>query len=253
MIGPRIGSICSGYEGIGMAVQSVIGGELAWVADTDPGASAVLAHRYPGVPNLGDITTVDWDAVEQVDILTAGTPCQDVSQAGLRAGLRAGTRSGVWHEAVRAIAVLRPSLVVIENVLGLLTARGDDPTTEHLTAEANRDAATRLLNWLENEQALARRNGDIRRVRECKARTARLMGLRKRAVARCQWHERRLVRAIGTVLGSLASLGFDAEWTTVSASDAGAPHLRKRVFIIARPAADAEAADQWRGRSSRSA
>ena len=121
----RIGSVCSGYEGLGMAVQAVMGGELAWLADNDPGAAAILAHRFPTVPNLGDITTVDWSAVEPVDVLTAGFPCQDISCAGRRAGLREGTRSGLWSHVARAIAELRPPLVVIENVKELLSERAD--------------------------------------------------------------------------------------------------------------------------------
>ena len=235
----RIGSLCSGYEGLGLAVTEVLGGEVAWVADNDPGAATILAHRFPGVANLGDITVVNWDTVPVVDILCAGFPCQDVSAAGARAGLRAGTRSGLWLEIVQAIRTLRPAVVVIENVRGLLTARGDEPTAEHLAAEAARDATVRLLEWLDNESNLATAKGDIRRVRQCAQRTARVVGLRKRAVARCQWHERRLVRAVGTVLGSLADLGFDAEGTVVSASDNGAPHRRERVIIIAWLAADA--------------
>ena len=43
-----------------MAVQAVLGGELAWVADNDPGASAILARRFPSVPNHTDITAADW-------------------------------------------------------------------------------------------------------------------------------------------------------------------------------------------------
>lgn len=76
----RIGSLCSGYEGLAMAVQSVIGGEVAWVADNDPGAAAILAHHLPGVPNLGDITAIDWiggdalEAPERADVLCAGFP-----------------------------------------------------------------------------------------------------------------------------------------------------------------------------------
>lgn len=235
----RTGSLCSGYDGLWLAIESVLGGELAWVADNDPGAAAILAHHFPAVKNLGDITLTDWAGVEPVDVLCAGFPCQDVSAAGKRAGLKAGSRSGVWLEIGTAIAALRPSLVVIENVRGLLTARGDDPTAEHLAAEATRDAAVRLLAWLETEHNLAIIKGDSRRARQCITRTIRVMGLRKRAVARCQWHERRLVRAIGTVLGSLAGLGYDAQWVLVSASDAGAPHRRERVFILAWPAADA--------------
>lgn len=71
----RIGSVCSGYEGLGTAVQSAIGGELAFVADIDPGACALLAHRFPGVPNLGDVKAVDWLSLGTVDVLAAGYPC----------------------------------------------------------------------------------------------------------------------------------------------------------------------------------
>jgi DNA (cytosine-5)-methyltransferase 1 len=118
----KIGSLFSGYEGLGMAVQSVLGGDIAWVSDIDPGACKILAHRYPDVPNIGDITTVDWTAVEPVDVLTGGFPCQDVSSAGKRAGLNNETRSGLWAQMARAIAETRPPLVVAENVRGLLSA-----------------------------------------------------------------------------------------------------------------------------------
>jgi DNA (cytosine-5)-methyltransferase 1 len=120
--GPTIGSLCTGYGGLDMAVRQVFGGETVWHADIDPGASAILAHHWPHVPNLGDISAVDWSQRQPVDILTAGFPCQDVSLAGRRAGLAEGTRSGLWRQVARAIHELRPRLVVIENVRGLLSA-----------------------------------------------------------------------------------------------------------------------------------
>ena len=119
----RIGSLCSGYGGLDMAVEQVLGGELAWVADPDPGAIAVLAHHYPDVPNLGDITTVDWADVEQADIVTAGFPCQDLSYAGQGEGIQEGNRSGLWHTIADALGVLRPRLVVLENVRAIVTRR----------------------------------------------------------------------------------------------------------------------------------
>jgi DNA (cytosine-5)-methyltransferase 1 len=73
----RIGSLCSGYGGLDLAVEAVLGGHLAWYAETDRHASTVLAHRFPGVENLGDIRTVDWARVAPVDLVTAGFPCQD--------------------------------------------------------------------------------------------------------------------------------------------------------------------------------
>src|SRR5699024_6888530 len=81
------------------------------------------AHRYPDVPDHGDLTKIDWAGVEPVDILTGGFPCQDLSHAGRRAGLRPGTRSGLWMHMAYAINQLRPSLVVVENVRGLLSAK----------------------------------------------------------------------------------------------------------------------------------
>lgn len=121
----KIGSLCSGYGGLDMAVEEVLGGRLAWVADNDPDAAKVLAYRYPSVPNFGDITKVNWSEVEPVDVLCAGFPCTDISCAGQRAGLRAGNRSGLWFHVARVIEALRPPLVVIENVKELLSERAD--------------------------------------------------------------------------------------------------------------------------------
>jgi hypothetical protein len=54
------GSLCTGTGALDMAAASVLGCRLAWVADTDPGAAKLLAHRYPQLPNLNDIAAVDW-------------------------------------------------------------------------------------------------------------------------------------------------------------------------------------------------
>lgn len=120
-----IGSLCSGYGGLTLAVQQVLGGRVAWHSEIEPAADAVLSARFPGVPNIGDMTRVDWSCVERVDVLEGGTPCQDVSHAGKRAGMRAGTRSGLWSAMVDAIDVLRPELVMWENVRGAASAEAD--------------------------------------------------------------------------------------------------------------------------------
>jgi DNA (cytosine-5)-methyltransferase 1 len=73
MAGPlTAGSLCSGYGGLDLAVVAVTGARLAWCAETDRYAAAVLAHHWPGVPNLGDITALDWATVPPVDLVTAG-------------------------------------------------------------------------------------------------------------------------------------------------------------------------------------
>lgn len=128
----RVGELFAGYGGLGRGVQSVLGGDIAWVSEIDPGACKILAHRFPDVPNHGDITAIDWAAVEPVDVLTGGFPCQDVSAAGKRAGIRPDTRSGLWSQFAYAINQLRPRLVVVENVRGLLSADAHHPAHSDL-------------------------------------------------------------------------------------------------------------------------
>lgn len=115
------GGLFEGYGGLTEAVRRVLGGDLSWYSEVEPAANRVLEHHHPGVPNLGDVTAVDWSAVPRVNVLTGGFPCQDVSSAGLRSGLKEGTRSGLWSHMAKGIDVLRPDLVVIENVRGILS------------------------------------------------------------------------------------------------------------------------------------
>ncbi|ADL49616.1 MULTISPECIES: DNA cytosine methyltransferase [Micromonospora] len=129
---PRIGSVCTGYGGLDMAVELVLGGQLAWYAETDRHAATVLAHHWPDVDNLGDIRTVDWTQVAPVDIVTAGFPCQDISNAGKRVGIT-GEHSSVWNHVAAAVRVLRPRLLFVENVAALLR-RGLDVVHADLAA-----------------------------------------------------------------------------------------------------------------------
>lgn len=138
--------LCAGYGGLGMAVESLTGERVAYVADNSPAASAVLSERYP-VPNLGDISKADWGAVAgRSNIVTAGFPCQDISTAGRGAGIH-GERSGVWKHVATAIRVIRPRVVFLENVaairrngldvvLGDLAASGYDASWCCLRASA---------------------------------------------------------------------------------------------------------------------
>ncbi|MEU4514012.1 DNA cytosine methyltransferase [Nonomuraea wenchangensis] len=116
-------SMCSGYGGLDMAVAAVLDTRLLWVADNDDDAARVLAHRFPGAPNLGDLAGIDWGTVPAPDVLTAGFPCQDLSYAGRGAGIKEGTRSGLWHTIADAVATLRPRLLVLENVRAIVTRR----------------------------------------------------------------------------------------------------------------------------------
>ena len=130
-------SLCTGSAALDLAVEAVTGLPTDLVGEKDPAASRLLAERLPGARNLGDITAVDWPAlaaeVARPASLTAGFPCQDISNAGPRGGI-AGDRSGLWKTIAHgAIRHLRPRLVFLENVAAL-RSRGLDVVAADLAA-----------------------------------------------------------------------------------------------------------------------
>lgn len=145
------GSLFTGTAALDMAVESVFGARTVWFCDNDPAAIRLLSVRHPNVPNHGDITKVDWTKVEPVDIISGGSPCQDLSIAGRRAGMQPGTRSNLWESMREAIAVLKPKYVVWENVYGAFSAK----------AASEMDAATGLLGDEPPLRAFGRLLGDL--------------------------------------------------------------------------------------------
>ena len=144
----KIGELCAGYGGLGMAVEEVFGAELAWVSEFDDAPSKILAHHWPSVPNYGDMTKIDWAAIEPVDIISGGTPCQDLSHAGRRAGMTEGTRSNLWMQMREAIATIQPTYVVWENVRGAYSAEANsdlEPCPGCMGDTPNRGAVLRAL------------------------------------------------------------------------------------------------------------
>ncbi|GLY55350.1 DNA cytosine methyltransferase [Lentzea sp. NBRC 102530] len=137
----KVGSLCSGYGGLDLAVLNVFGGELAWWSDVEPGPVKVMTHHHPQAPNLGDLKLVDWSAVEPVGILTAGYPCQPFSNAGKRLGTEDPRH--LWPWIARAVGVLRPRIIVLENVAAHLR-RGFDVVSADLAA-LGYDAAWTLV------------------------------------------------------------------------------------------------------------
>ena len=115
------GSLCTGYGGLDLAVMAVTGARLAWTAETDKYAAHVLARHWPDVPNLGDVTALDWATVPPVDLVSAGWPCQDISYACPGAGITEGTRSGLWLKIADGLRHLQPAYIFLENVAALRT------------------------------------------------------------------------------------------------------------------------------------
>ena len=157
----KIGSLCTGYGGLDLAVEAVTGAQTVWYAEFDKHAAKIMEHHRPKLVNLWDLTKVDWSQVEPIDILTAGYPCQPFSQAGQRKGTNDSRH--IWPSIATAISLLRPKLVVLENVRGHLNLGFDQ------------------------------------------------------------------------VLATLTTIGYDAKWEIVRASDVGAPHQRARLFVVAYP------------------
>lgn len=114
----KIGSLCTGYGGLDMAVEAFFDAETVWTSDIDKYASKVIAERIKK-PNLGDLKQINWTQVEPIDILTAGYPCQPFSHAGQRKGTE--DERHIWPHICKAIGVLRPKYVVLENVRGHLS------------------------------------------------------------------------------------------------------------------------------------
>jgi DNA (cytosine-5)-methyltransferase 1 len=116
------GSVCSGIEAATVAWEP-LGWRAAFFAEIEPFPSAVLAQRYPAIPNLGDMTAIDGSAWRgKIDVLVGGTPCQAFSVAGLRKSLD-DVRGNLALKFVELADAIDPAWVVWENVPGVLSTR----------------------------------------------------------------------------------------------------------------------------------
>ena len=136
----KLGSLFDGSGGFPLA-GTLCGIEPVWAAEVEPYPIAVTRSRFPRMRHLGDISKVNGAEIEPVDIITFGSPCQDLSVAGKRAGLKheangdeETTRSGLFMEAVRIIKEMRkatngkyPTFALWENVPGAFSSnKGED-------------------------------------------------------------------------------------------------------------------------------
>ena len=135
-----IGSLFDGSGGFPLAA-TMCGGVPKWASEVEPYPIAVTKSRFPSVKHLGSVTDIKGGEVEPVDVITFGSPCQDLSVAGKRAGLKhtdngddETTRSGLFMEAVRIIKEMReatngvyPRFALWENVPGAFSSnKGED-------------------------------------------------------------------------------------------------------------------------------
>lgn len=135
-----IGSLFDGSGGFPLA-GTLCGIEPRWASEVEPYPIAVTRSRFPDMKHLGDISKVNGAEIEPVDVITFGSPCQDLSVAGRQAGMKhesngdsTTTRSGLFMEAVRIIKEMRratndkyPQFAVWENVPGAFSSnKGED-------------------------------------------------------------------------------------------------------------------------------
>lgn len=114
----KIGSLCTGYGGLDLAVEAHFNAETIWCAEFDKYASQVIEQRF-GIPNYGDIKTIKWEELPKIDILTAGYPCQPFSHAGERKGTNDPRH--IFPFIAKAIDALQPKYFIFENVRGHLS------------------------------------------------------------------------------------------------------------------------------------
>ena len=129
----KLGSLFDGSGGFPLAA-TMCGIIPVWASEVEPYPIAVTRSRFPKMRHLGDVSKVNGAEIEPVDIITFGSPCQDLSVAGKRAGIKDGTRSGLFLEAIRIIKEMRestggmyPAFALWENVPGAFSSNnGED-------------------------------------------------------------------------------------------------------------------------------
>lgn len=160
----RVLDLFSGIGGFSLGLERTGGFETVAFCEINPKRRDDLRYLWPSVKIFEDVRTIQKSDVGEVDVITGGFPCQDISIAGRRAGI-SGKRSGLFFEIVRLLRDLRPGYAILENSADLLTGHGGA--------------------WA------------------------------------------------SIIFGSLAEIGYDAEWHVIPASGLGAPHDRERIWIIA--------------------
>lgn len=124
----KLGSLFDGSGGFPLA-GALHGIEPVWASEIEPFPIRVTTNRFPGMKHLGSVTDVKGDEVDPVDIITFGSPCQDLSVAGKQLGIHDGERSNLFFEAIRIIKEMRhatadkyPRFAVWENVPGAFSS-----------------------------------------------------------------------------------------------------------------------------------
>ncbi len=192
----RLGSLFDGSGGFPLA-GTLAGIEPVWASEIEPYPIAVTRSRFPNMKHLGSVTEVCGGEIEPVDVITFGSPCQDLSIAGRRAGIHDGERSNLFFEAIRIIREMRektngryPTFAVWENVPGAFSSNNGD---------------------------------DFRCVLEAFCEVCGAGGDSVPQPQNGKWQK------AGEILGE----GFSVAWRLLDAQYWGVPQRRKRIYLVA--------------------
>ncbi len=187
-----LGSLFDGSGGFPLAAK-ICGIKPLWASEIEPFPIRVTTKRMPEVAHLGDISLIDGAKIKPVDIITFGSPCQDLSIAGKRDGLD-GSKSSLFYEAIRVIKEMRketggeyPKYVIWENVPGAFSSNNGE------------DFKTVL------EEITKIKNENIHVPKPRKWQTA----------------------------GSIVGDGYSICWRVLDAKHFGVPQRRRRIFLVA--------------------
>ena len=191
-----IGSLFSGSGGFELA-GAMFGAVPVWASEIEPFPIAVTRKRFPEMIHMGDIGKLDGAELPPVDIITGGSPCQDMSVAGKREGLD-GARSGLFREQIRIVREMRqkhgkPRYMVWENVPGAFSSN---------------------------------KGADFRSVLEEIARV-------KQPDVSIPEPVQKGSRGGWNTAGSIVGDGYSIAWRVLDAQFWGVPQRRKRIYLVA--------------------
>ena len=198
----KLGSLFDGSGGFPLA--GVINGiEPVWASEIEPFAIRVTKLRFPNMKHLGSVTDINGAEIEPVDIITFGSPCQDLSVAGKQAGIHDGERSSLFFEAVRIIKEMREH--------------------DRATGRADHDVRPRWAVWENVPGAFSSNQG-----RDFQAVLQALCEIEGTNIfvpmpPKGKW------KPAGCIVGD----GFSVAWRVYDAQFWGVPQRRKRIYLIA--------------------
>ena len=190
---PRVLSLFDG-SGCWQLAAEIVGFEAKYASEIEKFPIEVTKKNFPNMIHLGDVTKIKGDEIEPCEIITAGSPCQDLSVAGARAGLK-GERSGLFMEVIRIVKEMRdktngeyPKLVFWENVPGAFSSNN---------GEDFRAVIEEFIHICDPNAYIPRPDGN-------------------------KW----------TPSGIVAGNGFSLAWRTLDAQYWGVPQRRRRIFLV---------------------